>query len=454
MAAALRMDADVIVIGFGAGGKTLAATLGRQGRQVVMIERSDRSYGGTCINLGCVPTTSVVYQPERAGAASHEGRASPLQATSALLAEMRAEAVAMLDAIPSVRFLMGTASFVDPHTVKVQLRSSIVMVTGRTIVIGTGSEPTWPSVPGLRGNPRAVTAAELPSPVALPRRVVVLGGGYVGVEVAAMYATFGSEVTVLEQRPAILETEDDDVADCAAQALTEAGVELITAATLTAVEGPAVTYQVDGATVSVQADTILVAAGRRAMTAELNLRNAAIVTRADDTIMVDDHLRTSQSHVFAVGDVNGGPQLTCISLDDCRIVLDQLIGDGTRHTADRRGVPYVLFVTPPLARVGITERDAKRSGHQVKVAALPVADMGTVPRAWAARPPRGLMKIVVDADTDLILGAAFLSDDSHEVINSVALAMRHSITATELRSGIYSHPSMTEALNQLLGALA
>jgi pyruvate/2-oxoglutarate dehydrogenase complex dihydrolipoamide dehydrogenase (E3) component len=454
VAAALRIDADVIVIGFGEGANTLATALGRQGKHVVMIERSDRLYVGTRIHLGCVPTSSILFHPERAAAATEEAHSSALQAAAALTAEMRDEALAILGAIPSVEVLTGTPSFVDPHTVRVQLQSSIVMVTGRAIVIGTGSEPIWPSVPGLRGNPRAVSTAELFSAVRVSRRVVVLGGGYVGLEFAAMCAAFGGEVTVLERRPMILESEDDDVVRCVSEALGDAGVELITAAKVTLVDGSAVTYRVDGATSTVQADTILVASGWRPATTELNLRNAAIVTRADDTIVVDDHLRTNQSHVFAVGDVNGGGQSTCISLDDCRIVLDQLIGDGTRHTADRRAVPYVLFSAPPLARVGITERDARRSGYQVKVASLPVSELGTVARARIPRPPDGLMKVVVDADTDLILGAAFLGYDCHEVINIVALAIRHRITATELRGGIYSHPSMAEALNQLLGALS
>ena len=180
----------------------------------------------------------------------------------------------------------------------------------------------------------------------------------------------------------------------------------------------------------------------------------ALQTRPDGSIEVDEHLRTSQPHIFAVGDVNGGPQFTYVSLDDYRIVLDQLTGAGTRSTADRRAVPYVLFMTPPLARVGLTERAARAAGHVVKVAALPVEKMVTVPRARIVDEAAGMMKVVVDADTDEILGAALLSYDSHEVINTVALAMRHGITASQLRDEIYTHPSMTEAFNQLLGALA
>jgi pyruvate/2-oxoglutarate dehydrogenase complex dihydrolipoamide dehydrogenase (E3) component len=154
-----------------------------------------------------------------------------------------------------------------------------------------------------------------------------------------------------------------------------------------------------------------------------------------------------------MGDVNGGPQFTYVSLDDYRIVLDQLVGGGARSTVDRKAVPYNLFITPPLGRVGLTEREAQAAGLDIKVAAMDVADMATVPRARIVGEPLGRMKVVVDARTDLILGAALLCYDAHEVINTVALAMRHDITATALRDSIYTHPSMTEAFNQLLGSL-
>jgi pyruvate/2-oxoglutarate dehydrogenase complex dihydrolipoamide dehydrogenase (E3) component len=209
----------------------------------------------------------------------------------------------------------------------------------------------------------------------------------------------------------------------------------------------------DGEVATIDADLILVALGRRPVTGGLALDKAGVAVREDGSVIVDEHLRTSRSHIFAVGDVNGGPQFTYISLDDYRIVLDQLDGPGRRSTADRVAVPYSLFVTPPLSRAGLTEKAARAAGHRVKVATMRVADMATVPRARIVGDPRGLMKAVVDADTDAILGVALLSHDSHEVINTVALAMRHGITATQLRDEIYTHPSMTEAFNQLLGAL-
>ena len=445
----------IVVIGFGKGGKTLAATLGKQGRRVVMVEQSAAMYGGTCINIGCVPTKSMVYAAEEVTTHPPDPAVytAAVRTTAGLTKSLRAENFAMLDTIPTVDVLTGTATFVDPHTVAVDTSDGVVTVVGDTIVVGTGSQPSWPDIPGLQGNPRAATSTDLLATELLPERLVVLGGGYVGLEFAAMYASYGAKVTVLERHSAILGREDDDVAAVAAALLAAAGVDVITSAVVTAVDGGFVHYTVDGAAAEVEGDRILVALGRTPVTAQLGLQAAGIDTRADGSIVVDEHLRTSQPHVFAVGDVNGGPQFTYVSLDDYRIVLDQLTGAARRSTADRRAVPYVLFMTPPLARVGLTEREARANGHRVKVAALPVAKMATVPRARIVHQPNGMMKAVVDADTDELLGAALLSYDSHEVINTVALAMRHGITATQLRDEIYTHPSMTEAFNQLLGAL-
>jgi pyruvate/2-oxoglutarate dehydrogenase complex dihydrolipoamide dehydrogenase (E3) component len=462
MTAATTVSADLLVIGFGKGGKTLAAALARQGRRVVMVEQSDRMYGGTCINIGCVPTKSMVFRSEHlAPGGAHDGEyAKAVAATDALTTQLRATNLAMLETLDTATVLTGRAVFVDPHTVSVDLADgSTVHVTATHIVVGTGSEPVIPDIPGLRHSAVTVTSTTLLSTPALPRRLVVLGGGYVGLEFAAMYAQYGSEVTVLEHRDRILSGEDDDVAGCATEILTGAGLTVLTGADVTRVEdhsGPSATvhYTRDGVAGSVDGDVILAALGRRPVTADLNLAAAGIETTPRGAIAVDDHLRTSQDHVFAVGDVNGGPQFTYISLDDYRIVLDQLTGAGTRSTAQRTAVPYSLFMTPPLSRVGLTERQARESGRRVLVAAKPVAALATMPRARIVDDARGLMKVVVDGDTDEILGAALLSHESHEVINTVALAMRHGITAGQLRDEIYTHPSMTEGFNQLLGTLA
>jgi pyruvate/2-oxoglutarate dehydrogenase complex dihydrolipoamide dehydrogenase (E3) component len=210
-----------------------------------------------------------------------------------------------------------------------------------------------------------------------------------------------------------------------------------------------VVYEKDGRTQTVEAEAVLAATGRRPAIAGLDLEAAGVRTTSHGAIEVDEHLRTSQPHIFALGDVNGGPQFTYVSLDDARIVLDQLLGEGKRSTADRVAVPQTLFITPPLATAGLTEKEARAEGRAITVSRENVADIIAMPRAYTVEETRGVMKFIVDADTDLVLGAALLTIDAQEMINLVTLAMRHGITATQLRNSIYTHPSSTEAFNEV-----
>ncbi|MGU3652757.1 FAD-dependent oxidoreductase [Mycolicibacterium sp. A43C] len=455
-----HLRVDLLVIGFGKGGKTLAATLGNQGRSVVLVEQSPAMYGGTCINVGCVPTKSMVYRSEhrRPGEDGVTAHAVAVAATQALTADLRAVNYGSFDPIPSVKVLTGRAVFTAPDSVSVSTADGAVTVSAATIVIDTGSVPVIPDIPGLRECPVAVTSAELLSRVPRSDRLVVLGGGYIGLEFASMMAGFGTEVTVLEHHSQILRFEDDDVAASARDLLEQRGVRIVTGAAIhevsTVGRGARVHYLVDGRPTAADGDTILVALGRVPDTAGLGLDTVGIRTTANGAVAVDEFLRASVPNVYAVGDVNGGPQFTYISLDDHRIVLDQLSGVAQpRSTAERTAVPNCLFLTPPLARVGVTEREARQAGRAVRVAVSPVAKLATVPRARIVGETAGLMKLVVDAETDLILGAALLCHDAHEVINLVSLAMRHRVTATAMREGMYTHPSMSEFFNQLLAML-
>ncbi|RZT24551.1 pyruvate/2-oxoglutarate dehydrogenase complex dihydrolipoamide dehydrogenase (E3) component [Mycobacterium sp. BK558] len=455
-----HLDADLVVIGYGKGGKTLAATLARQGWSVVMVERSPMMYGGTCINTGCVPTKALIARSEHLAPGAHpQHYRDAVAATAQLTSTLRAANFAMLDALDAATVLTGEAVFRDAHTIEVQTADrGTVTVSGRHIVVGTGSHAVIPDIPGLRDAANIATSTEMLVQDRLPDRLVVLGGGYIGMEFAAMYAAYGSQVTVLERHADILGQEDADVADCAREVMEAAGVRIVTSAVIDRVDDQGdgtstVAFHTEAGPETLPADTILVALGRTPATESLALDRAGVKVTARGAISVDEHLRTSQPHIFAVGDVNGGPQFTYVSLDDHRIVLDQLTGTGARSTTDRTAVPYTLFLTPPLSRVGLTERAALEEGRSIKTAAMRVADMATVPRARIVEETAGMMKVVVDAATDEILGAALLSYDSHEVINTVALAMRHGITASALRDEIYTHPSMTEAFNQLLGAL-
>jgi pyruvate/2-oxoglutarate dehydrogenase complex dihydrolipoamide dehydrogenase (E3) component len=283
---------------------------------------------------------------------------------------------------------------------------------GDTILINTGSEPVIPDIPGLRASSHLLTSTDLIRSTKLPEHLAIIGGGYLGIEFASIYRQFGARVTVLESMPRILSREDDDVAETAAGILTGEGIEFLLGSTV-----------------------------------------AGVRTTAHGAVEVDEYLRTSQPHIYALGDVNGGPQFTYISLDDSRIVLDQLIGDGLRRTTDRVAVPQTLFMTPPLATVGLTEKAARAAGHRVKIGSEPVADIIAMPRAYVVEETRGLMKFIIDADTDAILGAALLSVDAQELINTVTLAMRHGIRAGELRDSIYTHPSSTEAFNEVIGTI-
>jgi probable pyridine nucleotide-disulfide oxidoreductase len=450
---------DVLVIGFGKGGKTLAARMGSQGKRVVLVEQSSQMYGGTCINVGCVPTKALLHHAETrpADVGAPEWHRQAVESVVDLTTFLRERNFQMLDTIDTVTVITGRAAFADPKTVEVTAGADRLAFGADTIVINTGAEPNVPDIAGLRASGYMMTSTEMIRPEDLPRRLVILGGGYVGIEFAGMYSQFGSQVTVVEAGDRIMPAEDDDIAEAVAGILREQGVVLTTGAQVTEIidrVGDAVVrYERDGRETAVEADAILVALGRTPATQGLNLEAAGVRTTERGAIEVDEHLRTSQPHIFAVGDVNGGPQFTYVSLDDSRIVVDQLIGSGTRSTADRVAVPYTVFMTPPLARVGLTERQARQSGHVVKVAGKPVARIAAMPRARIVGNTRGLMKFVVDAETDEVLGAALLNVDSQEVINLVSLAMRHRVTATHLREGIYTHPSATEGLNEVLAAL-
>ncbi len=449
------LSADVLVVGFGKGGKTAAHALTDAGKRVVMIEQSENMYGGTCPNVGCVPTKMLVHysSSRRVEDDAQEFFAHSIAGVRALTSAFRAGNFESLDGRDTATVITGAAGFVDQHTVAVGEGEDRITVSAPTILINTGSEPVVPPIPGLSRSRHLVSSTELTQTDSLPERLVVIGGGYLGLEFASIYRHFGTHVTVIETADRILPREDADIAAAVTEILTGDGIRVITGARVTEVRDDGavstVVYEKDGRTHTVEAGALLPATGRRPVTAGLRLDAAGVRTAPNGAIEVDEQLRTSRPHIYALGDVNGGPQFTYISLDDARIVLDQLMGDGKRTTSDRVAVPHTLFITPPLATVGLTETEARAQGLNIKVAREKVADIIAMPRAYTVEETRGMMKFMVDADTDLIVGVALLSIDAQEIINTVALAIRHDITATELRNAIYTHPSSTEALNEV-----
>jgi probable pyridine nucleotide-disulfide oxidoreductase len=451
--------ADVLVIGFGKGGKVTAATLGDLGKRVVLVEQSDQMYGGTCPNVGCVPTKALVHHSgkRRSGDSVKDFYERSVEHVEALTSLFRSGNYDALNNADTITVITGRATFVDPQTVAVGVGEDRLTIVAEKILINTGSEPVIPDITGLQGSKYTLTSTDLIHTTDLPERLAILGGGYLGIEFAAIYARFGSHVTVFEAAPKILGREDDDVAAVAEDILAGEGIEIITGARVLEIRDgesdATVVFESGGLDHTQEVDAILAATGRAPATRGLGLEAAGVRTTPQGAVEVDEYLRTSQPHIYALGDVNGGPQFTYISLDDSRIVVDQLIGEGRRSTADRVAIPRTLFMTPPFASVGLTEKEAREAGYLVKITSQPVAEIVAMPRAYAVEETRGVMKFVIDAWTDEILGAALLSIDAQELINTVTLAMRHGIKAAQLRDAIYTHPSSTEAFNDVLATV-
>ncbi|EMW6551966.1 pyridine nucleotide-disulfide oxidoreductase [Citrobacter werkmanii] len=432
---------QAIIIGFGKAGKTLAATLAKTGWRVAIVEQSNTMYGGTCINIGCIPTKTLVHDAEL----QHDFAAA-MQRKAAVVSFLRDKNFHNLADLENVDVIDGRAEFVDNHTVRVVQSTGAIELSGEKIFINTGAQSTVPDVEGLTTTPGVFDSTGLLNLTQRPERLGILGGGYIGVEFASMFANFGSKVTLYEAAPLFLAREDRDIAEAIARILRDKGVEIILNANVQAVSSGdgAVQVKMPGGVQTV--DVLLVASGRKPATENLQLQKAGVDVNDRGAIIVNKYLRTSADNIWAMGDVTGGLQFTYISLDDFRIVRDNLSGEGRRHTGDRQNVPYSVFMTPPLSRVGMTEEQARASGASVQVVTLPVA---AIPRARVMDDTRGVLKAVVDSETKQILGVSLLCVDSHEMINIIKTVMDAGLPYTTLRDQIFTHPSMSESLNDL-----
>lgn len=446
---------DDIIIGFGKGGKTLAAELARQGHKVAMIERSDKMYGGTCINIGCIPTKTLVHAAKLAphGVSWTDQKnyyAQAIRQKEDVVSLLRQKNYDNLTHHPNITVYTGTGSFTSPDKVEVSLsgREKETLQAPR-IFINTGAESIIPPIEGIKGNPHVFTSTSIMELKELPEKLAVIGGGYVGLEFASMYASFGSQVTVLEGHADLIPREDRDVADIVKDVLEKKGITFRMNAKVQSIAGKkiAVRDAVSGEPFHLEADAILLATGRRPFTEGLNLEAAGVETDERGAVKVNERLQTTNPHVWAIGDVKGGLQFTYISLDDYRIIREDLFGDSARSTADRDPVGYSVFIDPPLSRIGLNEEEALRKGLNVKIGKLPVAG---IPRARTLGETEGLFKVVIDADTNKIVGCTLFGPESSEVLNSVAIAMKAGMDYTFLRDFIFTPPSMSEALNDLM----
>ena len=450
---------DVIIIGFGKGGKTLAAEFAKRGQKVAIIERSDKMYGGTCINIGCIPTKTLVHQAKMASAlkdATFEERSefyrNAVSVKESVTSALRNKNYHNLADNPNVTVYTGIGSFVSADVVAVRMATEEIRLTSKQIIINTGAETVIPPIEGVAGNPFVYTSTSIMELADLPRRLVIIGGGYIGLEFASMYASFGSQVTVLESYPELIAREDRDIAASVKETLEKKGIVFRMNAkvqSVNRVEDKAIVTFADSQTNEVfvlEADAVLLATGRRPNTKDLNLEVAGVEVDVRGAIIVDEYLKTTNPNIRAVGDVKGGLQFTYISLDDYRIVREDLFGDKERRTGDRNPVSYSVFIDPPLSRIGLNEEEARRQNRDIIVKKLPVM---AIPRAKTLGETDGLLKAIIDKNTGKILGCMLFAPDSGEVINTVAIAMKAGLDYTFLRDFIFTHPSMSEALNDL-----
>jgi pyruvate/2-oxoglutarate dehydrogenase complex dihydrolipoamide dehydrogenase (E3) component len=454
---------DDIVIGAGQAGGPLSTALAGAGRRVALVEREH--VGGTCINEGCTPTKTMVASARVAylarRAADYGVSTGPIAVDMTTVRKRKRDIVESfrggsqrrIESTTGLDLLMGEASFVGPKTIEVRLNGGATRrLSAERFFINTGARPAVPSLPGLDGVAYldSTTIMELD---VVPKHLLVLGGGYIGLEFGQMFWRFGSRVTIVQRGARLMAREDADVADAVAEILREDGIEVLLdtdTASVARGDEDTITLAVrspDGERV-LSGSHLLVAVGRTPNTDRLNLAAAGVETAKGGFIKANQRLETSVPGIYALGDVKGGPAFTHISYDDFRILRSNLIEGGNRTTEDRP-VPYTMFIDPQLGRIGMTEEQASRSGRNIRVAKMP---MNNVARALEVDEPRGFMKAIVDADDGQILGGAVLGIEGGEMMAQLQLAMIGKLPYTVLRDAVFAHPTLAESWNNLFSS--
>lgn len=444
----MKTKYDVVVIGFGKAGKTLAAKLSKAGKSVALIEKDADMYGGTCINVGCIPSkrliTDAQSSPKGGFPAKEEYYKNTIEEKKKLTAALRKTNYDKLIQA-GVDIIDGTATFTDEHHINVLTKEGVVGIEGTEFIINTGSTPIIPKIPGADKSKKVYLSETIMDLDKLPASLTIVGGGYIGLEFAFMYANFGSAVSIIQDADVFLPREDEDIAQAIRSSLEAKGVNIITGAQITKIEDSVLYYESNKETKTLDSEAILLATGRRPNTDGLGCENAGITLTQRGAVETDEHLRTSVKNIWAAGDVCGKLQFTYISLDDSRIILDDMLGEGKRTVNNRGAFSYSVFIDPPFSRVGMSEKEAKDAGIEYKVSNLLA---NAIPKAKVLRKTEGLLKAITKAD-GTILGAALFCAESHEMINFIKLAMDHGIKAEEVRNFIFTHPTMSESLNDL-----
>lgn len=453
---------DAIVIGAGQAGGPLSTALAQAGRKTALIEREH--VGGTCINEGCTPTKTMVASARVAylarRAADYGVHTGPISIDLSkvrrrkrdIVESFRSGSQQRIEATEGVDLLDGEAGFSGEKQIEVRLSSGETRaLTAHLIFINTGARPSQPPIDGLEqvSTLNSTTIMELDE---VPQHLLILGGGYIGLEFGQMFRRFGSEVTIVQRGGQLLAREDADVAEAVAEVLREDGIEVLlhttTLSTAHADGTIKLTVRGQNGMSTLSGSHLLVATGRTPNTDRLNLQAAGVETDKHGFIKTNQRLETNVAGIYALGDVKGGPAFTHISYDDFRIIRTNLIENGSATIAERL-VPYTVFIDPQLARVGLSESEAREQGRKIRVANMP---MSSVARALEVDESRGFMKAIVDAESEQILGFTILGIDGGEVMAQVQLAMMGKLPYTVLRDAIFAHPTLAESLNNLFSS--
>jgi pyruvate/2-oxoglutarate dehydrogenase complex dihydrolipoamide dehydrogenase (E3) component len=458
---------EAIVIGAGQAGTPLCQALAKAGIRTALVERAH--VGGTCVNEGCTPTKTMVasgrvaYLARRG--ADYGIHTGPITVDMTRVRERKRAIVnkfrdgnqKRIEATPGLDFLCGEASFTGPRSILVRLKDgSQRTLTADKFFINAGCRASVPSLEGLRSVPY-LDSTSIMELDAVPEHLLVIGGGYIGLEFGQLFRRFGSRVTIVQQAAQLLRGEDEDVAAEVLKIMQEDGIEVLldTKVQRVAKEGPQIKIAVapgpvaGGESRTLAGSHLLVATGRIPNSDSLNIAAAGIAADKRGFIQVNGKLETNVAGIYALGDIKGGPAFTHISYDDFRIIRTNLIEKGSASTAGRL-VPYTMFIDPQLGRVGLSEAEARAQNRKIRVAKMP---MYYVARAVEVDETRGFMKVIVDADTKQILGGAVLGLEGGEVMAMIELAMMGKLPYTTLYNAVFAHPNLSEALNNLfLGA--
>ena len=455
---------DAAVIGSGQGGTPLAHYLANQSFKTALIEKDH--VGGTCVNEGCTPTKTMIASARIAHLATrsdnygvHTGDSNVnfsevRERKRTIVEEFREGNLNRIKEEPNLDLIRGTASFVAPYEIKIAGKDGENKdLEADRIFIDTGTRSSAPPIKGL-GEVNYLDSTSIMELGEAPEKLLIIGGGYIGVEFGQMFRRFGSEVKIIQRSPQLLTHEDRDIAEEVSSVLKEDRVEIQLDSEVQEVKQEQnrhikVVAKKDGEEIRAEGSHLLVAAGRIPNYEELNLSVTEVQTDDRGYIEVNEKLETDQENVWALGDVKGGPAFTHISYDDFRIIRDNLSGEANASIRDRM-VLYTVFTDPQLGRIGLTEKEASKEGYSYEVAKMP---MTGVARALEVDESRGVMKAVVDSDTEQILGAAVLGIEGGEIASAIQIAMMGNLTYRDLKEGVFAHPTLAESLNNLFASI-